>query len=147
MWTSQQREAIETPCVTDIAWAAGIYEGEGCITDRGTGIQVSQRDRWLLDRLRSLFGGTVGGPYSQTDPTTSNRKPIHRWILHGVRAQAFIVEIWPYLSPRRQKQLAELRDHKFRVYRPTVTPIPPQAAAVPPEAGKLPGRTGEAVPA
>lgn len=49
-----------------IAWAAGIFEGEGwCGTVGGlkrrstTLVEVRQKDLWLLERFKSLFGGSI----------------------------------------------------------------------------------------
>src|SRR3989304_8991448 len=40
------------PTVFDIAWAAGIYEGEGsCTRDTTERAHVGQKHHWLCDRL------------------------------------------------------------------------------------------------
>lgn len=90
----------------DIVWAAGIYEGEGsCFSSqpRNVTVTVSQKDRWLLDRLRSLFGGTV-----HTEDRKSRAGGAHEWKTHGIRAVDFLTEIYLYLSPRRQAQICKL---------------------------------------
>ncbi|KKM26830.1 hypothetical protein LCGC14_1580800 [marine sediment metagenome] len=82
----------------DILWAAGVYEGDGsCCRNNGTEqVSVSQKDDWLLGRLRSLFGGTVRGPYSNH---------VSSWVITGARARGFLQSIYGLLSPRRQKQV------------------------------------------
>ena len=90
----------------DIVWAAGIYEGEGsCYSSqpRNCTVSVSQKDRWLLDRLRSRFGGTV-----HTEDRKSREGGAHEWKAHGIRAVEFLTEIYLYLSPRRQEQILKL---------------------------------------
>jgi hypothetical protein len=54
-------DAIKTPSDLDIAWAAGIYEGEGSCIKSGNsfGVSVAQKDPEILYRLRDLFGGSV----------------------------------------------------------------------------------------
>ena len=58
------------PTTLDIAWAAGIHEGEGWCgrtsANRKTGktsttetINIAQKDHWLLFRLKALFGGSI----------------------------------------------------------------------------------------
>jgi hypothetical protein len=84
----------------DIYWAAGIFEGEGSFNKTaGSGnIKVSQKDTWLLSRLRELFGGSV------RVQDRSNYGPQHSWILCGARARGFVMTIYSLLSPRRQSQ-------------------------------------------
>jgi hypothetical protein len=92
------------PTMSDIAWAAGIYEGEGhCRSVMGNSVRlsVSQKDLWILERLRSLFGGTV-----------YLRKPngasvCNQWYLSGTRARGFLFTIYSFLSPWRRKQAKE----------------------------------------
>lgn len=96
-------EATELPTRDDYLWAAGIFEGEGnCGSNRRCAYaRVVQRDPWLTERFRALFGGTV-----------TFRKGNHRalagyrvWSLHGLRAQRFLRRIYFRLSPRRQLQV------------------------------------------
>lgn len=62
--------------MTEIAWAAGLWDGEGCAqitapgpkTHRGSykyvSLSISQMDRRVLDRFQKAFGaGNVRGPY------------------------------------------------------------------------------------
>lgn len=96
----------ERPTMKDIAWAAGIFEGEGHAfvhrTRRGaTGqIVVTQKDRWILDRLKALFGGSVY-VYTQgaRDYTMSY------WKLSGARGRGFLLTVFTWLSPRRRAQV------------------------------------------
>ena len=91
----------EHPNARDIAWAAGIYEGEGC-ADGAYGkrrrIIVTQKDPWLLLRLKSLFGGKI----VQAKVRQFN---VCRWIVDGPRAAGFALTIFTYLSPRRRGQI------------------------------------------
>ena len=91
----------------DIAWAAGVYEGEGwCGKGNTQMIGVGQKDRWLCDRLRSLFGGRVNerkriggsGPYA-------DRHGGFIWNVSGPRARGFLMTIHKFLSPRRREQM------------------------------------------
>jgi len=85
----------------DIVWAAGIFEGEGSCqrSGRGKGTQtlyVPQKDAWVVERLRALFGGRLTQP-----PSVG----VYRWTLTGARARGFLLSIYGLLSPRRQIQV------------------------------------------
>lgn len=95
--------AVQRPTVIDIAWAAGIYEGEGSASRTGTNktslrLVVVQKDRWLLYQLMNLFGGSVHGPYPP-------RRDVSTWQVCGPRARGFAYTIFPFLSPRRRQQI------------------------------------------
>ena len=87
----------EPPTVLDIAWAAGIIEGEGHINQvlrNGSRIVIrqSERNRWLLDRMCALFGGSirpvrmVEGGVMKGLVKTYTRTPQYEWHVHGARA-------------------------------------------------------------
>ena len=83
-----------------VAWAAGIYEGEGStyVRSKGGGIlSISQKDPWILEKLKKYFGGTI---------TRHSRKyQMFRWQVCGSRARWFAQSIQDYLSPWRFKKL------------------------------------------
>lgn len=90
--------------MADLAWAAGIYEGEGSIAIYGGNnlrVVVTQKDRWILDRLRDLFGGSV---YAQTAKYQGKPYPIHHWYLNGARGRGLLYTMYTWLSPRRRLQ-------------------------------------------
>jgi hypothetical protein len=87
----------------DLAWAAGIYEGEGsiyrspqCYAGRGLKVSIAQKDPWILHRLRELFGGAV---------TRTGSRNIYHWRLSGPRGSDFVKAIYYFMSPRRKDQL------------------------------------------
>lgn len=118
-------DATEEPSRDDIILAAGWWEGEGHVrwgtkqqesSLSGTLIlTVTQKDPWLLERLRALFGGSI---------TTTRRKYRGRpyvmgaWRVAGLRANQFADAIYGYLSPRRQRQVdaarAKQAEHRQR---------------------------------
>lgn len=103
-------EAREHPTVRLIAWAAGIYEGEGtCYGDAHGTIhaQVVQKDPWLIERFRDLFGGAV---YPKATPAEIMGRPsptrsIWAWRASGARARGFLMTIYIFMSPRRKAQI------------------------------------------
>ena len=98
----QDLSATKTPTACDIAWSAGIFEGEGTIRlcgrgKRGLALAVPQKDPELLYRLRDLFGGSVSGP------CPSN--PCSTWNCCGDRARIFSALIYKFLTTRRKSQV------------------------------------------
>lgn len=107
----------------DLAWAAGFVDGEGYIgiTTRRTGRQagnktfifdIAQVDRRPLDKIASLFGGPVYGPYK---PKTPNSSPYHRFTVAAKRARDIVEKLRPYLVLKQEqadKALAEWEEYK-----------------------------------
>jgi len=71
---------------SELAWAAGFFDGEGCVFirtyQRKSGpasylsLSVSQTDRELLERFQEAVGvGKINGPYHNG----SGRKPKYQW--------------------------------------------------------------------
>lgn len=95
-------DATKIPTAIDIAWAAGVYEGEGNVrlcgkTKRGLALAVVQKDPEILIRLRDWFGGSI-----HFQGRVKN--PVHTWDACGDRARIFIALIYPFLSARRKVQ-------------------------------------------
>jgi hypothetical protein len=82
-----------------IMWAAGFYEGEGCIAPRHT--VISQVNKWPLDWLVTNFGGNI----QKQRAGNGNRSPIWQWAICGDSGRLFIELIYPHLSPERQRQI------------------------------------------
>jgi hypothetical protein len=95
-------EATKIPTAIDIAWSAGIYEGEGCCRNCGKGkrgfmISVGQKDPELLYRLRDWFGGNI--------QDQSPKHDFRLWNACGDRARIFIALIYGYMTARRRSQI------------------------------------------
>lgn len=94
-------DATKVPTDRDIAWAAGIYEGEGtcrlCGKGRGFMASVTQKDPEILFRLRDWFGGSV------RDNGTG--QGIHTWDICGDRARIFMGLIYEFMTARRRTQI------------------------------------------
>jgi hypothetical protein len=101
---------------TDIAWAAGIWEGEGCWNvvrrpDRHKP-QVQSRlamtDRDVVERFAAIvgFGGLRYG--IQRRP---NEKPLAEWYTQRRdMTRELIAMFWPYLGERRRAKAQEVLD-------------------------------------
>ncbi|MCC6311361.1 MAG: hypothetical protein IT345_10645 [Trueperaceae bacterium] len=88
---------------TDIAWAAGFVDGEGCITirtrlrarnrrDYSVSLAVGQVDPKPLDKLVEMFGGSIGR--RSAEPA---RRVMLMWRVTGHRAGHVLEVLRPYL--------------------------------------------------
>ena len=98
---------------TELAWAAGFFDGEGCShVARSTKpnvspyvrLAVAQKERGPLFRFQDAVGtGTINGPYGGG---------VSYWSAGGrLQARAVMEKLWPYLSePKRDQYLAKKRE-------------------------------------
>lgn len=93
----------------ELAWAAGFFDGEGCIgcyiTSNGSRrykaprimIQIAQIHPEVLVRFKNAVGlGRIKGPYPQR-----NENSVEYWKFDQegfVGGQAIIAQLWPFLS-------------------------------------------------
>jgi hypothetical protein len=93
-----------------LAWAAGIFEGEGWIgssrQSRGSGWSISAHinmtDRDVLDR----FCDVVGMGKVTTYPPKNGYKPVSRWgVCSFEEVQYLVCLIWEWLGERRRSQI------------------------------------------
>lgn len=105
-WRKMTLDAVLHPTTWDLAWAAGIFEGEGYAVNNShsTYVTVSQKDRWLPDRLTQLFGGSVRITKVPYPKTPSKIGTYFIWGISGVRARGFLMTIYQFLSPRKKMQ-------------------------------------------
>lgn len=105
----------------DLAWAAGLFEGEGCFTfHAGThpnGYRyrypkacMNSTDRDVMVRFLAIVGcGNLHGPYLTKRDRAYNRKPSWHWRAHGFElGQAIVALFWPWLCERRRIRAAEV---------------------------------------
>lgn len=96
---------------TLIAWAAGFFDGEGCITVQkkdgvrlGLVAEISNTDPRPLYLLLDYFGGCIRGKWNEPakalHPTW---KPCWTWRVKGTRAQNFLRAIYPYLVVKKEQ--------------------------------------------
>lgn len=95
---------------TDLAWAAGFIDGEGCISiptrirdrnrrDYNLSLYVGQVDPRPLRILQAMFGGSV--VLRKTSDLA--RRPMFMWRITGNLAEAAIVAMLPYLVVKREQ--------------------------------------------
>lgn len=98
---------------TDIAWAGGLFEGEGCIAllrfTRRTGLAliVTSTDVDVLERFQEIVGcGSI------TAKAQRNRRPHHKQVYEWRIAGRCDVDrvanlLWPHLGERRTATLVD----------------------------------------
>jgi hypothetical protein len=104
---------------TELAWAAGFFDGEGSVCTRKRGgwrelwLQVPQSgDTETLYRFQRAVGiGKVCGPW-QYRP---NMLPSYRFDVRGKMVEPVIKALWPYLSGPKRAQ-AEKAIDEYRAY-------------------------------
>lgn len=94
----------------EIAWAAGLFEGEGCFTGASRGrfcMKMSMCDEEVIRRFHRTVGmGGVSGPHKPTGLGT-----LMHWEWRSERfehMQAIVAMFWPWLSTRRRNRAAEV---------------------------------------
>lgn len=99
---------------TDIAWAAGIIDGEGCITIYGRPGRVSKKgvratalilnvtntDPRMLVKLRFMFGGNLQKCGGKRRP---NQRPCFAWMITGKPCAKVLRMVQPYLVVKREQ--------------------------------------------
>ena len=92
-------EATKSPSNMELAWAAGLFEGEGSCQRKGQScsMHVGQKDHWVCDRFKEYFGGHIG-------VGSMNGEPFYEWSASGARARGILMTLYSFLSPRRQSQ-------------------------------------------
>jgi hypothetical protein len=95
---------------TEVAWVAGILEGEGCWARRRARanwwIAVRMTDKDIVDRLASITGV---GRISPARPQKTHYKMAWAWQV-SVRAHRewLTVKVWPWMGERRRARIQEL---------------------------------------
>jgi hypothetical protein len=96
----------------EIAWAAGLFEGEGCMTQSGGRkvMRLASTDEDTVRRFSEIIAvGKIYGPYEQGPP----RKPFWVWVASGVDALLALRLMISWLGERRRKRACELFGQRF----------------------------------
>ena len=120
---------------TELAWASGLFEGEGCFrltNPHGKHAYypealLGSTDEDVVRRFHRVIGfGNVTGPYRVK--TRPNVKPTYMWKASGFeKTQALAAMLWFGLGQRRRAKVAEVirgagdhfrarQSHAFQVY-------------------------------
>jgi hypothetical protein len=102
-----KEEHLYFPSHSEVAYCAGLFEGEGCILTTKQGwpvIAIVMTDREPLEQFERYMGGAIA-------PTPKTPRQPHHKIQYSYRAYSWrdVIRIgeqlYPWLSPRRQEQV------------------------------------------
>jgi hypothetical protein len=109
-------DSIRQPTEAEIAWAAGLFEGEGCISFgrsaasdyRLPQMTIVMTDRDVLERFQAVVGGNLSGkPFRRAEHV----KEQWSWRIHGKPAYAVYLRLRPWLCERRRQRGDEVFAH------------------------------------
>ena len=102
------------------AYAAGLVDGEGCITAKstksGTGIGIrvligmSTKAQAVLNRMCSIYGGTL----ITQNPSNPKHSPITTWTVTGAEAARFLDRVGPHLILKAEQAAIALKIDMIR---------------------------------
>ena len=89
----------------DIAWVAGIVEGEGSVGIRNgcPNIQVQMTDRDVIERLCGIIGVKPRTPWRR-----GRYKPVYGCVLSGIKAIQWMMTLYVLMGERRKAKIAEV---------------------------------------
>jgi hypothetical protein len=105
----------------EIPWAAGIFEGEGCVTevDGRFTLKVNNTDPEVIRRFDEVVQfGRVYGPYRNSERDGHRRKPFWAWVASGYDALDVMNMLAPWLTVRRLARAQTLTGLSFPVQTP-----------------------------
>src|SRR6516225_7531643 len=96
---------------SEVAWLAGLLEGEGCFLWRRIGshhypqIQVCMTDHDIVERVAKMLGNSVT---IAKRPKVANHKQMWCTALHGQKAADWMAVVLPWLGERRAAKVKEI---------------------------------------
>ena len=89
----------------EIAYAGGLFDGEGCISRDGGTLTLSMTDRDSVER----FAAAVGVGEVHLDQRARSGKQMYRWRVHRFEhRQAVTAMLWPWLNQRRRVRALDM---------------------------------------
>jgi hypothetical protein len=108
------------PLPERLAWAGGFFDGEGCFSRCGDGLnaRITHTDPVLLDQFRSTVTiGKIYGPYAP-HKTSFGKKPQYVFTVSGFeRVQALLAMLWPNLGSAKRTKAMSLLDHHLTYWK------------------------------
>lgn len=123
--------------LVDLAWLAGLFEGEGCISTDTTRpsvrLIIRMTDEDVIRKAHRIAQiGSVAGPSIQKG---TGNKPFWTWAACGKDAAALLMTMWPLLGERRRHRASE-RIVAWRCYRPASGRMLPLSPGMPCTSGR-----------
>lgn len=95
-----------THTTKDLAWLAGLLEGEGSFTDSGSSVmlQVVMTDSDVIERAAAILGVKTRKPWKPK----GDRKIAYGCFVCGVRAIGWMMTLYQFFGERRQRRIREI---------------------------------------
>lgn len=95
-----------------LLYAAGLFDGEGCITlskdkrqhTRFLKLSLGSTSHSLVAFMQEVFGGNIRGPHVRNNRS----KPIYEWFISNRKAADVLTELVPYMREIRKVARARL---------------------------------------
>ncbi len=98
----------------DIIWAAGLFEGEGCIDQHKLPsgrtyprIKLKMTDQDVVERFASIFGMKIYS-YPKDKSWKDHYKDAWYTMVTGTKAVAILYMLFPFLGERRKTKAEEV---------------------------------------
>jgi len=111
---------------TDLAYFAGLFDGEGSIslcaykpkgrcirTTYGLYISLAQTNEWIIQQLKFAFGGNIQ-PYQ---PKYPGARMVWAWRTQSNNALVFLESIYPYLRLKKPQADVAIKFQKHKLLR------------------------------
>ena len=114
-----QNQEEPGPTSTDVAWAAGLFEGEGCITFKTSEpncriLTMTMTDKDVMERFVEIVD--YGRLYHRSFPD-KNWKDAYEWrVSKHVVVERILKLFLPYLGERRSERANEALRHYAATY-------------------------------
>jgi len=98
----------------EICWLAGLLEGEGCFDikknkdHRYPRIQVNMNDRDVVERVATMIGANVLGPYGLHRSDNLNAQPYYQVCVQGAKAVDVMKKVRPFMLSRRAAKIDDV---------------------------------------
>jgi len=92
----------------DKGWVVGIIEGEGSPTvcNGRPRVACNMCDKDTIERLQTLVPAQAN--IYHYPGRRGNHKDTYHWVYEGKKALLLMMDLFPYLSQRRQQQIQEI---------------------------------------
>ena len=100
----------------ELKWAAGLFEGEGCLTfkqNRVWYLSLEMTDEDVIQRFAAIWGLKVNGPYQRSAKRKDGLPTKSTWRIEtGSREKVLeiVTDIYPDLAERRREKCNEFID-------------------------------------
>lgn len=94
--------------IADLAWAAGLFEGEGCISHNKIAprASISMSDEDVVRRFHRLIGM---GSVAATPRKKEGYKDLWTWTVAGYKSTQYVMALlWQWLGVRRKARTEEI---------------------------------------